>query len=834
MFFATTFAVPAKRIWKDIQLKDGSSITVMLVGDEHGHWYLDKDGRALNIKDGAVQYLSTSELDKKKEHAQKRMTRANRHRIVKMARARKSSRQKAIIDERRPYTGKKRGLVILVNYSDKKLLTTSTKAVFEDQFNKVGYNKNGHVGSVHDYFYDQSYGIFDLEFDIVGPVTVSKKMAYYGQNDENGDDLHPCELVAEAVKLADKLGTDFSQYDWDGDGEVDQVYIIYAGYGEANAYADENTIWPHEWYLSEGYQYGDGFGAISIDGVKIDTYAISSELEGSSGSTMNGIGTACHEFSHCLGYPDLYNTNYDGGGGMSTWDLMHSGSYNGPNDNGEVPAGYTSYERWMAGWLDPIELSEPCFVKSMPALSDSPCAYIIYNNNNQNEAYMLENRQAKKWDYYIGGANSHGMLICHIDYDANAWYENTVNDDKNHQRMTYFPADNSFGTYYADYGYSSTFSQTAGDPFPGTKNKTSFTDTTTPAATLYNPEKDGRKFMGKPITDIAESNDGLISFTFMGGIKKPDTPKVITASTVNEGGFTAEWEPVADADTYSLRLYKYVAGAAESHLMLTEDFNGFTGTESGGDSSVAIDTNLDKFTNTKGWTGTKVYSSNHRVKIGSSKATGNITTPLLSAPDDGNVTVCADFTAYSASESGMTVSAIDANGKVYSSMTTTMGISAALGKNTIINLSDITGNFKIKFAPTKRGYVCGVKVYDGKYGINDIETSNSRSREPKQYISNDTIYVDGITDTSYAFTNLEVGTYRYSVKSVNSKAESPWSATAKVEIQPTGIIDIYADNVSKHNHSSRIFNLNGQCLGRKICDLPAGIYIINGRKVAVK
>lgn len=517
-------AIPAQRAWRTVRTADGTEIRVRLVGDEHGHWYVDEQGRALDVTDGVASYLEEGVIDARMNHAQERRARANAKRLERLESITPAfARRNAITNERNVYSGDKKGIVILVNFTDLKMKSTSTVEKFTNMFNQVGYSTDHHNGSVHDYFYDQSYGTFNLEFDIFGPVLVSKSYTYYGANNKDGDDKHPCEMVIEAVSKAKSLGADFSKYDWDDDGYVDQVFIVYAGYGEHNNGAPENLIWPHEWKLSDGKEYGDGTGVVSFDDKKINTYAVSCELSGTSGSLMNGIGTACHEFSHCLGYPDMYCTSEDGDGdGMQEWDLLDQGSYNGFSDNGECPAAFTAYERWMAGWLEPTVLSEPCYVKDMPALTDEPVAYIIYNDANTDECYMLENRQSKTWDRYIGGRTScHGMLITHIDYDAQAWLENKVNYDKSHQRVTFFAADNGKGSY----GYQSSTGY-AGDPFPGTKKKTSFTDTTYPAATLYNANIDGRKFMGKPITEITET-DGKISFTFMGG-EAPDGIEIVT------------------------------------------------------------------------------------------------------------------------------------------------------------------------------------------------------------------------------------------------------------------------------------------------------------------
>ncbi len=527
----TASANPAKRVTKTLTLADGTTVEATLHGDEHGHWYVAADGSkyALNAKEQAFR-LSDSEFQHRLNARSERFEAANDMRAARMQRA---VRRNAFGGTKTEYVGQKRGLVILVNFTDKRMNSTHTKSFYDKRFNEQGYTDSyGAIGSVRDYFLDQSYQQLDINFDIVGPVTLSNNMAYYGGNDYSGNDKHPCEMVCEAIALAD-ASVNYADYDWNGDGTVDQVYVIYAGYGESQG-ASSNTIWPHEWALSAGKRSGDGSGAQFLDGVTIDTYAVSCELSGYTGSVIDGIGTAVHEFSHCLGYPDMYD--YNGATTPLNWDVLDMGSYNGPASRGEVPAAYTSYERMTAGWISPIVLDKPCRVKDMPALNDEPVAYIIYNDAHQDEYYMLENRQQKRWDTYTGG---HGMMIFHIDYDANAWAKNTVNADKNRPRMMFIAADNHYGSYQYGYGYEESESQRAGDPFPGTSNNTALTDHTTPAAKLFNQAPDGRYFLGKPIERIAEK-DGKISFEFMGGFNL-DAPVATDATDVTAEGFTANW-----------------------------------------------------------------------------------------------------------------------------------------------------------------------------------------------------------------------------------------------------------------------------------------------------
>lgn len=511
LFSAMLWAVPAKRVTFTHTQKDGTVLTLMLVGDEHLHYYINQTtNEPMQLEeDGDYKVIAPMVLKGLQEKASERRAAINAERVKRLPgiKAMQQDGPHRAIGEYNSMTGEKKGLVILVNFKDVTMKTANAQEAFDNQFNQPGYNLNGHIGSVADYFHDQSYGQFSLDFDVVGPVQVSQNMSYYGANKggSRGNDSHPAEMVIEALQLVDPL-VNFADYDWDGDGEVDQVFVIYAGYNEAQG-AAANTIWPHEWNLSSAAYYGDGDGYQFMDGVYIDTYACSSELCGKSGTRLDGIGTACHEFSHCLGYPDLYDTDYSGGVGMDHYDLMCSGSYNGPN-SGEVPCGYTAYERWMAGWLEPTELTDPATITNMPALNDEGAAYVIYNSSNNNEFLMLENRHADRWfSYWSGYTAGHGLFITHCDYDATTWAYNNVNNDPNHQRLTYIPADGGYDGYYLN-DYYADFFPAGGTTFNGTSH-------TSVGGKWFNNEN-GSKTIPHSLTEITENN-GFINFLFDGG-----------------------------------------------------------------------------------------------------------------------------------------------------------------------------------------------------------------------------------------------------------------------------------------------------------------------------
>ena len=511
-------ARPARPVVRTVTNSDGSSFNILLRGDESFHFYTTEDGTPV-LRDVNGNYrLAPQAADSIAYVWEARRRQRN---AIQEARTKKVIR-KRIWGEPSSYVGEKKGIVILVSFPDDPFLEQHNSDVFHDMFNKKGYNKNGFQGSVHDYFYDQSYGQFSLTFDIYGPIKASHQRSYYGRNTSQGDDRRVATLAAEACLQANNLyDINWDAYDWDSDGEVDQVYIIFAGHGEEEG-ASSDAIWSHMWTLDEGMEYDDGNGAIVLERKRINTYAMSCELSSNKGTELNGIGSACHEFSHCLGLPDFYDTSYDGGFGMNAWDLMASGSYNGAKSKGECPAGYTAYERWLAGWLEFTPLLHPTTIQDMPALQDTAVAYIIRNEGNPNEYFVLENRQAQGWFKYVNTYSScHGLLVYHVDYDAQAWEENTPNNMAEHQRMSIIPASGKYGTLHGTRDnryYHVTENQYRAHLFPGSQNIHELTDTSHAhcGAQLFHFNTDGTRHMGKPITDISE-HDGRISFNFMGG-----------------------------------------------------------------------------------------------------------------------------------------------------------------------------------------------------------------------------------------------------------------------------------------------------------------------------
>ena len=509
-------AVPAKKgVWRMVTLADGTQKRVELRGDEFCSYWVDAEGVSYNLDSESKRYVRV-DANALQLRASQLRAKANQDRIARMAKARRMATKKSLGQTNGSYFGKKKGLIILVQYKDKKFKFGHNQKMYNRIANETGYaNSLGFVGSVKDYFLAQSNGQFELDFDVVGPYTLNHEYAYYGAPSGNSHDVRPCDMVYDACRLADP-DVNFADYDWDGDGYVEQVYVLFAGLGQA-AGGDENTIWPHESKL----QYGNNGSYVSKDNnVVVNTYACGPELTlqytpVAYRERVDGIGTLCHEFSHCLGYPDLYDTGNGGNFGMGEFDLMDAGSYNGESF---CPPNYSAYEKWFAGWITPTVLDKPASVKGMQAQDVKyGQAFVVYNDNNKNEYYLIENRQQNVgiWDKQLPAS---GMMITHVDYDENIWEWNNVNTfvnysnqygpehaylDNDHQRLTIFHADNEEG--------SSADSQ-AGDLYPFNGNN-SLTDTSSPAAIIYQ----GGSTMGKPITNITQNEDGSIDFDFMGG-----------------------------------------------------------------------------------------------------------------------------------------------------------------------------------------------------------------------------------------------------------------------------------------------------------------------------
>lgn len=507
-------AVPAKKLQKVITLANGTQVSVELRGDEYLSWWEGTDGTAYRATATDENVFEAFDLEAQKPAAAARRARAEQGRVARLARVKNSlkgadDKMRGLGGDHITYKGVKKGLVVLVDFKNKKFADGHDLEYYKNVINGKDFSdeEEGYVGSVRDYFLAQSNGQFELDFDVVGPVTMSKNYGYYGNDGAYQKDEKVYEMIKEACDgIQDKVN--LKDYDWDGDGEADQVFFLYAGLGQASG-GSAGTVWPHESEL----RYWP-CGVLSYSTGKINTYACANELQpetqGSSRYISAGIGTICHEFSHCLGFADMYDTTGGGGYGMSVFDVMDQGSYNG---NGFVPCNYTAFERIYAGWVEAIELIDPATVKDMKSVSDYGRPFIMYNYKNTNEYFLMENRQNTGWDKGLYGSN--GLLIVHVNYVPSRWANNSVNSSAEKiQCCTVVNADGSReNTQYS----------LQGDLYPyevkGVTMNDEFTDESEPAAKLYTKNSDNSYALGIPITNIKRSK-GSVSFLVCGGDDK--------------------------------------------------------------------------------------------------------------------------------------------------------------------------------------------------------------------------------------------------------------------------------------------------------------------------
>lgn len=348
-------------------------------------------------------------------------------------------------------------------------------------------------------------------------------MYYYGANDHLGADMRPHEMAIEACQQLDPT-VDFSQYDRDGDGLIDNVFLYYAGRGEATGGAS-STVWPHSWTLS----VADPDNIYEFDGVRLESYGCTNEWDVNNGvERPDAIGIFVHEFSHVLGLPDLYNTlDQNSGFTPGAWSTLDAGPY---NNGSNTPPHYGAFERYALGWMQPEVIDRPATV-SLSSIGSNKA--LLIPTEKEEEYFLLENRQQEGWDKYLPG---HGLLIWHIDYDPAVWEHNAVNNRASHPYVDLEEADNL-----------RTNETRAGDAFPGTAGITSFTDDTAPSMLPWT-----NKSLNLPVTDITENADGTVSLLIGGGFVLPSKVWAYPAADTDFDRFTASWDPAEHADGYRL------------------------------------------------------------------------------------------------------------------------------------------------------------------------------------------------------------------------------------------------------------------------------------------
>ncbi len=512
------FAVPAypKRV-KVIEGRD--TVLITLKGDEYCKYALDEEGYGLlqttdgwhyaaKASDGKVVASSYALSPVEKRTAELRQFLSSQEKgllpyanatDMRKAMTGSNGRWRSKAARTSSVIGERKMLVIMMQFADRNF--TKEKSDFQRLFNEENYCEDNAKGSVKDYYAYASYGKLRLRCDIAGPYTSAFPMRYYGGNSgAGGNDQNPYALFEEAVSQAAKE-VNLSDYDADGDGFVDNIHIVYAGYGE-EAGASSDAIWAHKM----------SFEAITVQGMKIDTYSCAPELRDNMGNGISRIGPHCHEIGHALGAMDYYDTNYETGGsyqGTGQWDIMASGSW---NDSGISPANFNPYVKvYDFGWTD----AKPLDTNVENAIAPSSNEGNIYkiDTGEEDDFYLLENRRQVSFDKSVPGE---GLLIFHIGPSLKPKSAtNTINSTYPQQcypvcASSQYATTGAAAKYYGDIN-------SAGCPFPGSTGNDTFTDDSTPSASTFHGASTGIS-----LTGIREDGDCVFFYNGSEVITPPD------------------------------------------------------------------------------------------------------------------------------------------------------------------------------------------------------------------------------------------------------------------------------------------------------------------------
>lgn len=532
-------AVPALNRTILKTLPNGNTLEIQLNGDENFHYTTLPDGTLITEADNGYFYYATINTETNeitatpyrvdlplpsKAKASNASTESVAGQLEQMKQT--NLKRRMVPHASRPTklnaVNADHGVVILANFKDVKF--KYTKEDYEKMLNEEGYSDYSSTGSARDYFIDSSYGKFSPTFEVYGPYDLSKNMSEYGGNDRSGSDRNPTGMVVEVCKLAEANGVDFSKYDTDNDGYVDNVYVFYAGKGEANG-GSEDTVWPHRWVIDPTYNFSGTKEDTKVSGVYLYDYACSNEIceenQHYIGNDLQGVGTFIHEYGHVLGLPDLYYTGYGNARTLEIYDVMDYSNY---LNYGRTPVSYSAYERMFCEWVTPEQIFPDgnSTQVELPLIAEGKVLLITANgkehnmdgkNPDPNEFYLLENKPDTGWDYYANVTASpnyaqkgdKGMLITRVKYVSFLWDNNMVNNNSSNMGVSYVT--NSTQTY--PYYYPM---------FPGKRNATSIT------------------FGNYEITDIVRDDEtGKITFnirnTKMSGIDNVTTAELKATGT---------------------------------------------------------------------------------------------------------------------------------------------------------------------------------------------------------------------------------------------------------------------------------------------------------------
>lgn len=522
--FSAAFAVPAYPGLIRETYPDGTAVSYYIRGDEYFSYKITEDGYLLaSNADGVLEYgrlnarnmieptgvkateiamRSPEEVDYLHIAYTEKMLQDDLRALHAIAKSKASAGSRSAVQRAYPLKDSPKSLVILANFKNKKFTSPTAKDDFDAMLNQDGYAVGGSLGSARDYFRTASSGVFSPEFVVVGPVELPRDFEFYGEDYQGSHDRYAAQMILDACKAADEAGLDFSVFDTDKNGVLDNVFVFFAGGNQADGSGNENTVWPHRSVIVNS--------GLELDGVSLRDYACTSEMARKGQKIeMCGIGTFCHEFGHVLGLADLYDTDYSGHATVGRWDIMDNGSY--AND-GMTPPTYSSFERFYLGWLKPVQLDIEGDYFLDPLITHNTAYIVSSSKHNLNpsspsprEYFLLENRQAIDMDAN-GAVPATGLLIWHINFNLSNWNNNRPNNDKDNMGVMVYTASSSTG-------------YPAANVFPGSSNKT----------TCEFVLRDGTK-LPSPLFSIADENN-VISFSYG---NDPNAPYIAPAEPIGD------------------------------------------------------------------------------------------------------------------------------------------------------------------------------------------------------------------------------------------------------------------------------------------------------------
>lgn len=896
-------AIPAYPGLISVRQSDGSTLTIRRAGDEYHNMAFTHDGYALHYNPDTRNYeyarldgsciessgIVAADEALRDENARRFLAGIDREAMERQfstdwgeARAKASGRggercrpgQERVvrINYNVPTTGDRDVLVILVEFADKKFDECAgmgdPRDYYDRFFHEEGFSDNGCHGSAYDYYYKGSSGKYRPNFHVLGPIQVSGGYAdYAGQ----GGSAATYRMIQEVVPLADRMyDIDFSQFDTDGDGSIDNVYCLYAGYGQADSPVSD-SIWPHSYNLAAIH------AEFEIDGVTVDRYTVSQQVNGVTGLPV-GIGTFVHEFGHVLGLADHYNNSSPLGNppnNVGNWDVMSSGSYN--NDQ-NCPAPFSAFERYSLGWCEPTRLDprDPRKISISPYMDSGECFRIDVRPDDK-EYFLIENRQQTDWDSYLPG---HGVLVWHIEEDQYKWDNNKPNYDQNHQCVDIVEA----GKLLTASGHDS-------DAFPGTRDVRNFSFL----------DWNNSKVFGFEWVD--ELEDGKCLFLLSDTDYRLSTPEVSSKDIMGTSAVVV-WEGDPIADTYEISVLKddseiFYTTAGESGEVRVE------GLEPESEYRVSVASRLNSLTSETGvstfsttsrqieeytpqaypareitgteflarWRGLPVatgyeislYGRTHDAEGELVHGFDNFTTTNPGLPDGWDITPKQGRMENEYGESAPSVRLRDDDARLLVAVpgekidsisfwfsTSKAGVDIVVEKAVAGEWSEVW-----KYVPDRKREmvktldVCeadsvrlSVKREEGVTGgflcLDDIRLYYIHDQmSPITYISVGPDFADQFVDgeiCSFRIGELDpTEKYAFAVRGLCDGRYSLWSEIMKVEEgmdDPTDVsVEEIAADVTRHEEESTIYSLQGIRIRTSPDRLPPGIYIINGKKI---